>query len=66
MRREWKLHTRVLRHTGEYQEIVEQVEEVHPFITRYMKFLNTDDNAELARLDAERAKEKRLQAISES
>lgn len=49
-----------------YQEIVEQVEEVHPFITRYMKFLNTDDNAELARLDAERAKEQRLQALGEA
>jgi len=46
-----------------YMQMVEQVEEVHPFITRYMKFLNTDDSAELARLDAERSQEQRLEAL---
>lgn len=47
-----------------YQEMIAQVEEQHPFITRYMKFLNTDDNAELARLDAERAQEAKLAALN--
>lgn len=46
-----------------YMDMVKEVEKKHPFITRYMKFLNTDDSAELARLDAEFAQQKKLDAL---
>lgn len=46
-----------------YMDMVEQAEVDAPYITRHMNFLNTDDNAELARLDAERAQAARLQAL---
>ncbi len=48
-----------------YQQMVKQVEAAHPFITKHMKFLNTDDNAELARLDAAREQAARVAALAE-
>ncbi len=49
-----------------YQDMVDLVEEEHPFITKHMKFLNKDDNAELARLDAERALEARMRQLGKA
>ena len=46
-----------------YMDMVDQAEVDTPYVTRYMKFLNTDDNAELARLDAERAQAAKLEAL---
>jgi len=49
-----------------YQDMVNLVEEQHPFITKHMIFLNKDDNAELARLDAERALQARMAELGKA
>ena len=43
--------------------MAEKVHEVHPFIYRYMTHLNKDEDPELARLGAERAKQRREQQV---
>ena len=42
-----------------FQDMVSQIEEVHPHITRVMRFMNQGEDLELARLGAERAKQQR-------
>jgi thymidylate synthase ThyX len=42
-----------------FQDMVRLVEEVHPHITRVMRFMNQSENPELARLGAERARQQR-------
>lgn len=46
-----------------YQQMAEQVEQVHPFVTRVMTFLSQDEDQELARLGAERAKQLREEKL---
>ena len=46
-----------------YKEMAEKVHEIHPFIYRYMTHLNKDEDPELARLGAERAKQRREQQV---
>ena len=46
-----------------FMDMVEQVSEVHPFVTRYMTHLNKSEDEQLARLGAEIAKQRRLEAL---
>lgn len=79
MRFNFKINARSLFHSAElrttpqghpsyraiYQQMAEKVGDVHPFIYRYMTHLNKGEDLELARLGAERAKQRRVALLHE-